>query len=242
LLASSLKWEGSLVFQFQSDGPLKLLCAEAGSGLQVRAVASLAGDVHPDADVIALMPNARAVLTLDPKGTIQNSSMYQGIVNVEPAGIAATLEGYMLNSQQIRTCVLLAADDTCAVGMFVQKLPGDDTQGAEAFERIEALTRTLHRDEMLTLDAKTILHRLFHDESVRVMPEQSVQFACSCSGQRVLGALRLMGRDDIESLLEQHGQVDARCQFCNKRYVFNAAALSTLFAEHSNVSGNTTKH
>jgi molecular chaperone Hsp33 len=242
LLASSLKWDGSLILQFQSEGPLKLLCAEAGRGLLVRAVASAQGPLPADADVMSLMPNARAVLTLDPKGAIENASMYQGIVSVDASGIAATVEGYLLNSQQVRTCVLLASNDECAFGLFVQKLPGDDAHSHADFERIEALARSLTREEMLTLDAPTILHRLFHQESVRILPEHAVRFACSCSAERVMGALRLMGETEIEGLLEEHGQVDARCQFCNRAYSFDASDLATLFAQSHHVSGNATKH
>jgi molecular chaperone Hsp33 len=242
LVASSLKWDGSLILQIQSEGPVKLLCAEAGGGLLVRAVATTEGHISPDVDVLAQMPDARAVLTLDPKGAIEGASLYQGIVAVEPEGIAQTLEGYMLNSQQVATCVMLTADATCAVGMFVQKLPGDDEASQLAYERIEALTRSLKNDELLTLDAQTILHRLFHDETVRILPEQSVRFACSCTPDRVLGALRLMGREEVQSILDEHGQVDARCQFCNRAYSFNATQLTQLFADHPDVAGNATKH
>lgn len=242
LLASSLKWDGSLILQFQSEGPVKLLCAEAGRGLLVRAVATMDGRVAPSADIMSLLPQARAVLTLDPKGSIEKANLYQGIVPVNAQGISQTLEAYMLQSQQVRTCLLLAADDHVAAGMFVQKLPGDESESHLAFERIESLARTLRPQEMLTLDAPEILHRLFHAEIVRVLPEQSVRFACSCSPSRVLSALRLMGRDEVERILDEHGQVDARCQFCNRAYTFDRATLSSLFSHHPDVPGNTTRH
>ncbi len=242
LLGSSLKWNGAVVLQLQSPGPLKLLCAEASYTLDVRAVANIDGVVQTDLSFAQWMPDARAVLTLDPKGVAENGQMYQGIVAVEPDGIAATIEGYMLQSQQVRTVVILAANASCAAGFFLQKLPGDDAASVEAFNRVEALSRTLSADELLTLDAETLLSRLFHDETVRLLPAQSVRFHCPCSAERVMGALRLIGRVEVDSLLEEHGKIEARCQFCNRAYSFGAADLINLFAVLPDVPGNATHH
>jgi molecular chaperone Hsp33 len=250
LLGSSLKWEGALVLQMQGDGPLTLLCADSDHQLNVRAVASAEGAIAPDAELGDMMPEGRVVITLDPKATNKTADttaqMYQGIVALNPVGVAATVEDYMLQSQQVRTCIVLAAavkkDQICAAGIFVQKLPGDEAANVEGYERIVALTRTLTADELLTLDAQTILTRLFHEEIVRVLPGQPVRFFCPCSEERVLNALRIMGREEVDSILEEHGVIDARCQFCNHAYRFGAPEMAALFAKVSDVPGSATKH
>ncbi len=242
LLASSLKWQGALIIQLQSNGALALLCAESSHTLDVRAVATINGQIAPDATPEQMMPQGRVVITLDPNGMTETGQMYQGIVALNSAGIAATIEDYMTQSQQVQTCVILCADQNCAAGIFVQKLPGDDTASAEGFERIVALTRTLSDAELLSLDAPTLLARLYHEEVVRVLPEQSVRFFCPCTEERVLGALRLMGRTEVESILDEYGQVDADCQFCNRAYSFERNRLMQLFAETLDVQGSPSKH
>jgi molecular chaperone Hsp33 len=246
LLGSSLKWEGALVLQLQSEGALKLLCAEADHQLNVRAVATVEDEISPSASLADLMPEGRVVITLDPKGIEASAQMYQGIVALNSDGVAATLEDYMLQSQQVRTCVILAATIEngmfCAAGIFIQKLPGDDVASVENYERIVALTRTLQSEELLTLDAQTLLTRLFHEETVRVLPGQRVQFFCPCSEERVLNALRLMGEDEVDSLLTERGAIEARCQFCNQLYSFGASAMKAFFAGNDNVAGNQTQH
>ncbi len=246
LLGSSLKWEGALILQLQSEGALKLLCAESDHQLNVRAVASIEGAIGKSDALGAMMPDGRVVITLDPKGIEGSAQMYQGIVALNPAGVAATLEDYMLQSQQVRTCIILVAGFEngvpCAAGVLVQKLPGDDAASVEGYERIVALTRTLTTDELLTLDAQTLLTRLYHEETVRVLPAQRVQFFCPCSEERVLNALRLMGEEEIDSLIAERGSVEARCQFCNHLYQFGASAMKALFAGKEHVSGSQTQH
>jgi molecular chaperone Hsp33 len=246
LLGSSLKWEGALVLQLQSEGALKLLCAEADHQLNVRAVATVEGDISAPDTLAEMMPDGRVVITLDPKGIETSAQMYQGIVALNPDGVAATLEDYMQQSQQVRTCIILSASIQngvfCAAGILVQKLPGDDAANAEGYERIVALTRTLQAEELLTLDAQTLLTRLFHEETVRVLPGQRVQFFCPCTEDRVLNALRLMGEEEVNSLLAERGVVEARCQFCNQLYSFGEPAMKAFFAGETHVPGSQTQH
>jgi molecular chaperone Hsp33 len=246
LLGSSLKWEGALVLQLQSAGALKLLCAESDHQLNVRAVASVEGGITPTDTIAEMMPDGRVVITLDPKGIETSVQMYQGIVELNPGGVAATLEDYMRQSQQVHTCIVLVASLEngvfCAAGIFVQKLPGDDAMSAEGYEHIVALTRTLQTDELLTLDAQTLLTRLYHEETVRVLPGQRVQFFCPCSEERVLNALRLMGEEEVTTLIAERGVVEARCQFCNQLYSFGESAMKALFTGKDHVSGSQTQH
>lgn len=246
LLGSSLKWEGALVLQLQSAGALKLLCAESDHQFNVRAVASVEGVLSPSATLAEMMPDGRAVITLDPKGIETSAQMYQGIVALNTEGVATTLEDYMRQSQQVRTCIILATNIEhgvfCAAGILIQKLPGDDAASVEGYERIVALTRTLRADELLTLDAQTLLTRLFHEETVRELPGRRVQFFCPCSQERVLNALRLMGEEEVNSLLTERGVVEARCQFCNQLYAFGASAMKAFFSGNDNVSGSQTQH
>jgi molecular chaperone Hsp33 len=245
LLASSLKWEGSLIVQAQSSGIVKLLCAESTHALDVRGVATWDGTIAPNAALSALMPSGQVVITLDPKTADGNAGasnqLYQGIVALNPDGIAPMLEDYMLQSQQVLTKIVLKTSAHAVAGMLIQKLPGDDAATLEGFNRVLALFQTLTAEELLSLDAATLLHRLFHEETVRVLPPVPVRAYCPCTESRVVGALRLMGWPEVDSILEEFGEVEARCQFCNKRYAFDRPTLTQLFAAFGDVPAPATK-
>ena len=74
-------------------------------------------------------------------------------------------------------------------------------------------------------------HRLFSDEPVRLFSEHPLRFECSCSEDRVAKALLLLGRDDIDDVLdEQDGHIEVACEFCNRKYVFDRPGAMALFA------------
>ena len=84
---------------------------------------------------------------------------------------------------------------------------------------------------MLGLDNPTVLHRLYHQEQVRLFDEQPLVFRCSCSRERSARALISLGEPDaLELVTEQGGTVVIDCQFCNERYLFDAADVAQLFA------------
>jgi molecular chaperone Hsp33 len=236
LLGINLKFEGSLVVQLQSPGPLTLLVVECQRGAELRAVAKWNGDIPDEADLMSLAPGGRCVITLDPR---DGGEMYQGIVALEHGSIAQMLEHYMQSSEQLSTRLWLAADGERAAGLMLQKLPDAqqpniediDEQAAEDWNRTTLLASTLSTGELLALDAQSLLDRLFHEEQVRLFAEHPVRFECGCSEARVAKALLLLGRTEIEQVLdEQDGRIEASCEFCNRKYVFDRASALALFA------------
>jgi molecular chaperone Hsp33 len=103
----------------------------------------------------------------------------------------------------------------------------------EAFNRIAHLASTLTREELLTLDADTILRRLFWEEDVRrfepFIGERAPRFACTCSRQRVRAMLASLGRAEIEGLVAERGVVEIGCDFCGTQYRFDAVDVGELF-------------
>lgn len=105
------------------------------------------------------------------------------------------------------------------------------------------LADTLTAEELLGLDNPTLLHRLYHEENVRLFDEQPLQFRCSCSRERSAGALASLGQADAEQLLaEQGGSVVIDCQFCNERYFFDASDVAQLFAGGGTDVASETRH
>ena len=229
LLQASIQFKGALVMQIFGDGPLKLAVAEVGSDFRIRATASVRGSVPADAqlaDWLDMHGKGRCAITLDPEDKLPGQQPYQGVVPLhgdrrEPLQqLSQVLEHYMLQSEQLDTRLILAADDKVAAGLLIQRLPvqgganlsglnvaNEDMIGqSEDFNRIAMLAATLTADELLTLDADTVLRRLFWEEPLLRFEPLSPSFACSCSRTRVRNMLGGLGREEADSILAERGK------------------------------------
>ena len=229
LLSGTIKFRGSLILQLQGDGPLRTLVAQATNRRMIRGMAHAQGAVPTD-DLAAALGHGRMVLTAEsPRG-----ERYQGIVGVERASLATVVEAYFSQSEQLSTRVWLAADGRAAAGLFLQRLPGDqrgDPAGDEDWRRVCILADTLEREELLSVPPETLLHRLFHEEDLRLYEPEPVAFRCGCSRERIAHTLRAMGRAEVESIIAERGSVEADCEFCNAHYRFDAVDAAALFAD-----------
>ena len=245
LMQANIKFNGALVLQVFGDGPVKLAVAEAQPNLGFRATAKVVGDVSSDARLEAMLNvhgKGRCVITLDPKERLPGQQPYQGIVPLhgdrrEPLQeLSDVLEHYMLQSEQLDTRLVLAADDRVAAGLLIQRLPveGEGNLGErvgldESFNRIAHLAATLTRDELLTLDADTLLRRLFWEEDLRRFDAVHPRFSCNCSRERVGGMLKGLGREEVDGIVAERGNVEIGCDFCGLQYHFDAVDVGELF-------------
>ncbi|WP_047197923.1 Hsp33 family molecular chaperone HslO [Caldimonas brevitalea] len=257
LMQSNIKFNGALVLQISGDGPLKLAVAEVQPDLALRATAKVVGSVPDDATLEAMVNvhgRGRCAITLDPKDKFPGQQPYQGVVPLhgdhrEPLQrISEVLEHYMLQSEQLDTRLVLAANDEIAAGLLIQRLPiegegnlagqqqrarEDDIGLSEDFNRIAHLASTLTAEELLTLDANTLLHRLFWEEKVRrfepMAGEEGPRFACTCSRERVGSMLKSLGREEVDEIVAEQGQVEIACEFCGAKYYFDPVDVGSLF-------------
>jgi len=170
-------------------------------------------------------------MTIDPA----NGQRYQGIVALDGIDLADSLSNYFASSEQLPTRFWLNADGRRASGMLLQQLPADRIRDGEAreasWQHLRTLADTLTAEELLGLNTETLLHRLYHEEQVRLFDPRPIRFHCSCSRERSAKALISLGQHDAEQLLgEQGGSVTIDCQFCNQKYRFDAADVTQLFA------------
>lgn len=239
LLSATLKFSGSLIMQIQGGGPVKLLVVECGSDLTMRAMAHWQGDLTEGEALPELVGEGRFVITIDPK---RGRQTYQGIVDLEGGSVAEVLENYMRRSEQLDTRLWLASDESGAAGMLLQKLPDGQDADADAWNRAVHLGSTVKPRELLDLPAREIVHRLFHEEDIRLFDSAPVHFGCSCSRERVAGALRMLGYAEVKAILKETGTIEADCEFCNRRYVLDAVDAEQIFASNITASAGHTKH
>ena len=226
LLTATLKLEGALILQVQGKGPLRTLVAQATHRRTVRGLARWDGEV-PEGAVEAVFGDGQLVLTLEPDG----GERYQGIVPLAGANLAEALESYFRTSEQLSTRLWLAAGPERAAGLLLQRLPGQQAPSDEDWTRLVTLADTLTAQELTALPTETLLHRLFHEEDLRLFEPEPVAFRCTCSRQRVEDTLRAMGREEVESLLQDQGEIAVGCEFCNRTYRWDLVDAGQLFAE-----------
>ena len=255
LLSASLKFDGTLIIQAQSKGPIQLLVVECKSDLSMRATVKLSVDpskIATDASLGELLDasnSGRLVITLDPSEREPGQAPYQGIVSLQqqhgklfkPVSSAAEAIGlYMQNSEQLDTRIWLASNDTHIGGLLLQRLPDsgghvhlDAQTAAEGWIRIQTLGETITNEELLSLPPKTILRRLFLEEStendVRSFPPRQIRFSCRCSRNKVADILRMLGEEEVQSILAEQGTVETICEFCAKPYRFDAVDCLQVF-------------
>lgn len=232
LLSAILKFDGSMILQMQGSGAVKLVVVEATSDRTLRATAKWEGDV-PAGSLDVLLGDGRFVITLDQSASGQQN--YQGIVPLVGESVTEALAHYMESSEQLDTRIHLAANPRRASGMLIQRLPEAEAGDADAWNRAGHLAATLKREELLGLSADAILQRLFYEEDIRVFEGEPVSFRCTCSRERVGEMLRMLGREEVESVLAERGEIEVRCEFCNRQYRFDPVDAAQLFVQGTNV-------
>lgn len=250
LMQASIKFDGALILQVHGDGPVKLAVAEVKSDLSFRATAKVVAEV-PDAARLSEMVNrggqGRCAITLDARNRQPGTPPYQGVVPLhgdlrEPLDdFSAVIEHYMLQSEQLDTRMILAANDEVAAGLLLQRMPvagqgnlaggkDEDLIGVqEDFNRIALLAATLTREELLTQDVDTLLRRLFWEEKLQRFQPQNTRFSCSCGTERVRQMLITLGREELDSILTERDVVEIGCDFCGQQYHFDAVDIAELF-------------
>lgn len=237
LLAASIKFEGRLTMQAKGDGPVKLLVVECTSRQTLRGLAQWDGPV-PVGGVPQLLGGGQLVITIEP----DKGERYQGIVAVDGESVAEVLEHYFARSEQLSTRLWLAADEAQAAGMLLQRLPKDERHDPDTWERAVHLGSTITRDELLTLPVRDILHRLYHEDDIRLFSGHPVSFRCSCSRARVESVLRMLGREEVQSILAERGNVEVDCEFCGSHYELDPVDAEQLFAASHMTDASPTRH
>lgn len=225
LMSASLKFKGRLTLQIRLPGNISLLQAETSDRGELRAIARYNQD---QADSELTFDDGQLVMTVEP----EQGQRYQGITAINGGNVAAALEDYFANSEQLPTRFWLASDGSSAAGLMLQKLPSNETEAdVDAWDRISHLAATVKPAELLELATEELLHRLYHEEPLRLHPASPLSFACTCSRPRLIVALRQIGQTELDKMVEETGSIEVNCEFCQQHYVFKADDISEMFAD-----------
>jgi len=228
LFTGHAKVDGRLAIQLRGHGALRTLFAECTAAGTLRGIARFDEEAPSPQGLADLGPDPILAITIEnpsPRG--REPQRYQGLVALHGNSLASAFEGYFLQSEQLPTRLLLAADGERAAGLMLQKLPGD-AGDADGWTRAGALFETLTAAELLDWPGQTLLHRLFHEDNPEILATRPLRFGCSCSRERVEAMLQSLGVDEARAALAD-GAARVRCEFCGESYVFTEAEVEGLF-------------
>ncbi|TGE76286.1 Hsp33 family molecular chaperone HslO [Pseudoalteromonas sp. KS88] len=228
LLTATLKFEGDIAVQLQGDGPVKYAVINGDDQQNMRGIARLQSEVT-GSTIKDLIGNGVMVLTITPN----KGERYQGIVPLEHETLAECLEAYFAQSEQLQTRLWFTTDTTGgskkASGLLLQVLPVNKEKSIEDFTHLEALSNTIKDEELLTLDATTVLTRLYHEDNPRVYEPQPIHFKCGCTREKTITALVNVGQQALLDDAAANGEVKISCHYCLKDYIFSEQDIKSIF-------------
>lgn len=228
LLSATIKFNGAMILQAQGNGDLKALVAQATSERTIRGLVRSNSQVDGQNLKQMLGDNGRLVLTIES----DLGEPFQGIVGIEGDSLADVVGNYFRQSEQLETRLWLFADSSHAAGLFIQELPGEKHDPLD-WERICILADTVSAEEMFTLDCEQLLHRLFHEDQVRLYEPEAVAFRCNCSRSKISNTLLTLGRGELEAILRERDDIEVDCQFCGQQYRFDKVDVEGLLKQTS---------
>lgn len=238
LLSATLKFSGSMVMQARSSGPIKLMVVECTSDGDMRAVAQWE-NIPDNAPLSDLFGSGRLVITIDPHDSRER---YQGIVELSGNSVAEVLEHYLRHSEQLSTNLWLAADRRQASGVLLQRLPEQVYDDEDTWQRAVLMTNTLSERDLFSLSAEKLIRQLYRSDDVRLYRPSAIRFQCSCTRSKVENVLRMLGYDEVQSILAEQQSVRVNCEFCNERYRFDSVDVEQLFHPGPTLEGSAIRH
>ena len=226
LMAGSLKFEGRLSLQFEGPGPVRLMLAQCTHRHAIRGVARH-GELPADGiGTAGLFGGGQLAVTIE---QAEGGNLIRGVVPLDEARLATCLEQYFERSEQLPSRLMLAATPERAAGLLLQRVAGAEDD--DAWRRIGLLAATLSPAELLETPCDELPRRLFGEDDIRLFEGTPAFFQCSCSRERVAGILQALGAGEVHSLLQERGNVEVRCEFCNRAWHFDAVDVGGLFSD-----------
>ncbi len=238
LLASTLKIDGNITLQIRGQGPIHLLVAQSNNQRSVRGLVRQTESVEQEQATLQEVFGAdKMVITID-NG---RGKPHQGIVPLRGSSLQDALEAYFEHSEQLPTRIWLASNENSASGLLLQKLPGEEIDD-DSWNRVTQLASTITQQELIELSEQDLLHRLFHEETLRLFESEPVHFSCSCSREKTLNMIKSLGKEEADDILSEQGQISVTCEFCNNRYDFDPIDIEQVFSNDNEFPGSRSIH
>ena len=225
VIAGNLKQPGRLTFQARGNRPVTHLVVDCSETLNLRGFAR-AEDFNPKDELPSLLGDGQLQLSLETEGLEQP---YQSIVPLEGSSIAEVFAHFLEQSEQQPAGLWLACGQDASTALFVQKLPGAEEKDPDGWTRVHTLAETVRDDELLKLDAATLLHRLFPEEDVRLYPPRAITHDWARDPEKIADMLLSLGEEEVREMLTESGEIVVRDELSNHTYRFDMDEIDALF-------------
>jgi molecular chaperone Hsp33 len=243
LIAAQLKGSGRLTLQLKGNGAVSLLLVDCDEALRLCGMARAEEQCPQGASVPELLLGAGKVdnagegqllLTLE-----QERSIYQSIVPLAGDTVSAIFSHYLMQSEQQEARLFLAANEAVSAGLFLQKMPGADTLDKDGWTRLTSLAETVRPEELLELEAESLLFRLFSEDALpqadapaglALFPRRAVYWHCPDNREKLIALIKSWGRKEAEAILTERGAIEIKDEIGNRIYRFDADDLAKIFA------------
>lgn len=224
-----------LTLKIEGDGPIGGLTVTADSRGNVKGYA-----FHPE---VMLPPNAKGKLDVGGALGIGVLSVIKDIGLKDPyvgqtilvtSEIAEDLTYYFATSEQtpssVALGVLMERDNTVkqAGGFILQMMPGASEEVISALEKrmgeITSITALLDAGNT----PEMILEHILGDFGLEILDKLPTAFSCNCSEERIEKALISVGKQELQSMIEDGKTIEVNCHFCNKHYPVTVERLKEL--------------
>ena len=226
LLGANQKGAGRVTLQVQGSGPVRLLVSDCTPELQIRGMATYEPRLNGVFSERSLLGDGRLSVTLE---DMKSGQLYQSLVPLEGETLEQIFEHYLAQSEQLSAFLRLYADRGALCGLLLEKLPNADAKDPDGWNRVQHLAATLTLDETRDAQPYDLLTRVFPEELMRVFRLYPVQYHCPYDEGKVKDMLRGLGRQEVEAILAEQGEVVIRNEMCNHEYRFDARAIAELF-------------
>ncbi len=241
LLASNMKQTGSRVnLRIRAAGPLGGLMVDAGLDGTVRGyVHNPEVELAPTADGRLDVGGAIGPGYLQVMRDVGYGQPYQSTVELVNGEIGEDVTYYLAASEQTPSAVVLgvfsdAQGVEAAGGLLIQVMPRS-SRDEDLIALLESRIGSLSSFSTLLRGGHSleeILGQILGDLGLEIFPERTpLRFHCGCSHERVLGALKLMGREELADMIATDHGAEATCDFCSEVYHASEAELQTLLSE-----------
>ncbi|PSB31569.1 Hsp33 family molecular chaperone HslO [Chlorogloea sp. CCALA 695] len=242
LLASNMKRSGSRVnIRIKGNGLLGGILVDAGLDGTVRG--------YVDNPEVELPPSSKG--KLDVGGAVGKEGYlyvvrdvgygypYASTVELVSGEIGEDVAHYLVTSEQTPSALVVgvfvgANGVTASGGILIQVLPKAARDEA-LVEVLESRVASLSGFTPLLqagLNLTEIFEQLLGDMELEILPEtQLVRFNCGCSGDRVLGALKMLGAEELQDMIEKDRGAEATCHFCSEVYQASSDELAQLILD-----------
>ena len=226
LLGANQKGAGRVTLQVQGSGPVRLLVSDCTAELRIRGMATYEPRLNDLPSERNLLGDGRLSVTLE---DMKSGQLYQSLVPLEGETLEQIFEHYLAQSEQLSAFLRLYADRGALCGLLLEKLPDADAKDPDGWNRVQHLASTLTLDETRDAQPYDLLTRVFPEELMRVFRLYAVEYHCPYDEDKVKDMLRGLGRQEVESILAEQGEVVIRNEMCNHEYRFDARAIAALF-------------